>query len=287
MDNQISRRHFLKKGIKYVLAIPPAVSIISCPIAIGGLIYGEIDSSFKKDLINHIGPPYIKKREVNGAKVTFIGVLHTNGFYQKYKETIDDIIERSDIIISEAKPGKGPQWDNDEFILNLTKKYEKTGVDVIYADPRNMRGDIASAFQLVYGYKYALKNFEKEPLTLKSITRRSLLYYLGASSFIGDVFFELTIDPDETLKYNLNDFCDIVLTSILEKKLSKEYKRITFIYGRNHVFRINYYLDNPLSRKIKQALYFPYYLISGNFYKNVFYHYHFNGSKWMIKNPVK
>ena len=257
----MDRRTFFKSLFKKALWVPP---IVGTTVTLGSVGYMLINTSPKYDL----PPPRIRTFKHNNSTVKLVGVSHANGFFETYRKTLDEHINSCDVILVERSPAALGYDDKEIFMNNRDDALAKSGARILNVDPRNAstRARIAAPAtelaQLVGGYTLALRKLDFDKLTFWSATRRSFMYYMGLSSFVGSLLFVSALGVPQRSLYNHADLTDIVLAETIDK-LSIDKQTIGMIYGGGHVEGVNYYLNHPIFRDVKKTLYLPQRLLTG------------------------
>lgn len=255
------RRKFLKKTLKYSLAVPPVSTILGTTFSLG--LLGKL--IFSKNSLEQT--PKKQKKVVtesiklNGSNIKMLGVSHINGFYEYNIDIFDNFISSCDIIVSETSPNISYSNSNRDFYTNLYHSIANKGKDIIICDPRssNLQGVImTTAMESLFPFLYypSLKKLEEVEITKFEVIKRAVCYYLASFSHIGGIGLELILNPDKKLGYSTYDYSNVVVSSKVDN-LTDKYRNIGIIYGSCHIPDFKYYLENPIKRKVKISTYKP------------------------------
>jgi hypothetical protein len=217
-------------------------------------------------------PMEIIPKKIKDSNVEIIGVWHTKRFFNEYKEFYERKINESSGIVLEQSVG-GEVWEC-EFFDKLGEIAYKKKIPIYQTDPINKIAliDCNNPLTSVFGgilmgmgfYKNARKIISKK-ITRKEFFKNVGLNFFGASIFYGSFwpYAYLTTKVGQSPKiylfaYGQTDWRNIKIAEGIDKICEKEnLKKITAFHGEFHTKSIDFYLDNPEIRKIKDALYTP------------------------------
>jgi hypothetical protein len=260
----MERRTFLK----YALAAPFAIQGAKIVGALGYLIASDIAGTLRKDLNEMLKDMLeVDVIRVGDSVIRAAGVAHANGFYKIHQKPLDEIIEKSDIIVSETNPGYATGMGK-EFYKNLAAKCAQENKTVLNFDPRtatttgSTMGMGIEALQGAAG-PIAIADIDTKETTRLSAMGRAIAYYLSASTMFFQGVFQDTITDNERAYYNTFDFSNVLVADKISD-LCKDNKNVGLIYGSAHIAQIEHYIKNPGLRKLKKILYLPYRMMMGS-----------------------
>jgi hypothetical protein len=310
--SQINRRQFLAMlGVSTAASLVPLSFIIDKPDnTIKSPDVDPLAVTSESSITTSTYEGIMTDLEIAGRKTKMYGVAHWRPFVEHNFDTLDACIKDASVVIFEAPPDSNI-IDNSHLaycntVFDLCKKYDKTIIDLDSRSSAAKNAEIVPVFAGTNAMMYGALRFNMMKFN-EPIDKQDVLASLG-NIVAGTGLTVASLLDESALKYDLRNSEDSMVRSpylfnhtidqrnvtltnrlrqmndyLTEEDFSKG-DHVFVNFGAAHTRGVNFYMQHPVFRAVKSAIYAATYDL---FDSNEIARFDHDGTDWVKQTLVK